>query len=134
DFTGTNQPYFQYTQLLEPGERSANKTWEWDVPETVEGFSFVVGVSAAGVDEGALNPAQHAEWKQVSVGESHVCALNMDGRAYCWGAGGSGRLGNGTTEDKLFPTAVAGDLVFKSISAGVSHTCGVTTDGDGYCW
>lgn len=134
DFTGTAQPYFQYSQILKPGERSALKTWEWDVPETVEGFSFVVGVSAAVQDEDEVTPAPHSKWKQVSVGDQHVCALDMDGRAYCWGNGASGRLGNGSVEDQLHPVAVAGDHVFESISAGVSHTCGVTTDGDGYCW
>lgn len=57
----------------------------------------------------------------------------------CWGAGSSGRLGNGTTENKLVPTPVdvTGALAGKqlaAISVGIGHVCAVDTAGQGYCW
>lgn len=38
----------------------------------------------------------------------HTCALRPDGKAYCWGANGSGQLGDGTRTRRLAPVAVAG--------------------------
>ena len=64
----------------------------------------------------------------IEAGYSHTCGTSEGGKAYCWGRGGSGGLGN------LEPTAVAGDLVFSSISGGDYHTCGISEGGKAYCW
>ncbi len=45
-FTGVNQPYFEYNTILERGETSASKTWQWSVPPTVATFEFSVLVNA----------------------------------------------------------------------------------------
>jgi hypothetical protein len=45
-FTGTNQPYFQYDELLATGTTSAAKTWQWAVPPSVTTFEFEVYVMA----------------------------------------------------------------------------------------
>jgi alpha-tubulin suppressor-like RCC1 family protein len=70
----------------------------------------------------------------VSAGETHTCGVTTSGRAYCWGNGAHGRLGNGATDNQLEPAAVSGNLTFASISAAQNHTCGITTEGDAYCW
>ncbi|MDH3479917.1 MAG: Ig-like domain-containing protein [Gemmatimonadota bacterium] len=44
-FTGTNQPYFQYDELLATGATSAAKTWEWAVQPSVTTFDFEVYVT-----------------------------------------------------------------------------------------
>lgn len=74
---------------------------------------------------------------QVVAGAEHTCAL-ADGRPYCWGENSDGQLGDGTTTDRLVPTAVktSGVLAGKeitSITAGFSHTC-VLADARPYCW
>jgi len=74
------------------------------------------------------------EFASLSAGQSHNCALTPDGRAYCWGAGGSGRLGTGSLADSPTPSLVAGGLNFVSVSAGGNHSCAVATDGLLYCW
>lgn len=72
---------------------------------------------------------------EISVGSDHTCALTATGKAYCWGANGSGQLGTGTAAtQELAPAEVAGGLAFQTLSAGASFTCGVTTDSKGYCW
>lgn len=74
----------------------------------------------------------------LEVGAYNTCGISDDGSgtAYCWGYGGDGSLGNGTTADALTPTTVVGGLTFTSISAPTfTHTCGtVTGDTTAYCW
>jgi hypothetical protein len=45
-FTGSNQPYHQYDEILATGEVSQAKTWTWDVDPTVVTFEFTVYVWA----------------------------------------------------------------------------------------
>jgi len=71
----------------------------------------------------------------ISAGGSVACSVTKAGGAYCWGFGGSGQLGDGTTTYSVAaPVAVAGQLVFNSVSAGDRSTCGITTSGGAYCW
>ena len=77
----------------------------------------------------------------ISAGLSHACALNLSGRAYCWGADDMGQLGDRRPGGPLNPVnsttpipIIDSTLVFRSISAGDRHTCGVTTSGSAYCW
>jgi alpha-tubulin suppressor-like RCC1 family protein len=79
-------------------------------------------------------PAPALSFSQLSAGSAHTCGLTTDNLAYCWGYGGTGALGNGTTTSHSSPTAVAGGLVFRQVSAGSGHTCGVSTDNRVYCW
>ncbi len=46
-FTGSDQPFFFYDQILQPLQVSAPRTWLWTVPSTVNTFSFEVLVDAA---------------------------------------------------------------------------------------
>ena len=71
---------------------------------------------------------------QIDAGESHTCALQASGVAYCWGRNVNGQLGDGTTTDRYAPVAVTGGLTFKSIGTGYQHTCGLTVAGKAYCW
>ena len=70
----------------------------------------------------------------LSVGADHTCGVTYEGRAYCWGSGSRGRLGNGGVEDSSRPVEVAGNLTFRMISAGGGHTCGIATSEEVYCW
>src|SRR5580692_9449258 len=79
---------------------------------------------------------------QLDAGAATACALDSGGLAYCWGAGGSGQLGNGTTTGSQ-STAVAvtttGVLSGKTLTqitannAG-SHECALDSAGSAYCW
>lgn len=70
----------------------------------------------------------------LSAGRGHACSIGSGGQAYCWGQGSFGQLGNGSTSNRLAPTAVSDGLTFAAIEAGDFHTCGVTTVGQAYCW
>jgi serine/threonine protein kinase/alpha-tubulin suppressor-like RCC1 family protein len=69
----------------------------------------------------------------IAAGASFTCALSAAGRASCWGANGTGQLGDGSSFDRTSPVSVVSGT-FTSIAAGNSHTCALTADGDAYCW
>jgi len=48
------------------------------------------------------------EWQGLAVGDGHLCAVEDDGIAYCWGSGGSGQLGDGASSDSDVPVPVQG--------------------------
>lgn len=67
------------------------------------------------------------------------CAVDSDGKAYCWGNGAIGQLGNSGTSNTSVPVAVttSGVLNGKTITtldSTLSHDCAITTDGHLYCW
>ncbi len=77
--------------------------------------------------------------RQVVAGAFHTCALSTTGRVSCWGANGSGQLGDGTTTNRTAPAAVldaAGDELTNvtHLSAGSFHTCAVLGTGRIACW
>lgn len=71
---------------------------------------------------------------QLDAGRDHSCAVGTDHRAYCWGSGRSGQVGDGRTVLRFAPRAVAGGLSFDRVSADWAHTCGETTGNRAYCW
>jgi alpha-tubulin suppressor-like RCC1 family protein len=73
-------------------------------------------------------------YKWLDAGQFHTCAVTTEGRAFCWGNGRAGQLGNGHTYLSFWPRRAGGGLFFRNITAGASHSCGVGTDGRAYCW
>jgi hypothetical protein len=45
-FTGSNQPYFEYSVTLQPNQESPGMLWQWSVPPTATTFAFQVLVDA----------------------------------------------------------------------------------------
>lgn len=72
-------------------------------------------------------------FRDVATALDHTCALTLDGRAYCWGAGFAGQLGDGSTAARTQPAPVAGNLRFRGLSALGQHTCALADSG-AYCW
>ncbi len=77
----------------------------------------------------------------IAAGEHHACALQYDGDLVCWGANGSGQLGDGGTADAPRPRRVravgsaAEDLTrVAAVAAGRAHTCAVLADASIACW
>jgi alpha-tubulin suppressor-like RCC1 family protein len=67
---------------------------------------------------------------------AHTCAQGSNGQAYCWGGNFSGQLGDGTTTDRLTPTAVSAPagVTLSGLTAGQSYTCALGSNGQAYCW
>jgi hypothetical protein len=76
---------------------------------------------------------------ELETGSTFACALDSAGLAYCWGANGTGQLGNNSTTSSDVPVAVvaSGVLAGKTltqITAGNGFTCALDTAGKAYCW
>ena len=72
---------------------------------------------------------------KIVSGDSHACALDISGFAYCWGNNGKGQVGNDSSSYVVpIPVQVSGGIRFSSISAGYISTCGLSFDGVAYCW
>jgi alpha-tubulin suppressor-like RCC1 family protein len=89
-----------------------------------------------------LDDVGTGDWRSVSTGRDHTCAIDGDGRAWCWGSNESFQLGVAQPgficADSIpcspFPVPVATGRTFLSISAGRAHTCGIATDSVPFCW
>jgi alpha-tubulin suppressor-like RCC1 family protein len=75
---------------------------------------------------------------EITTGGTSTCALGSAGAAYCWGAGGSGQLGNGSTtaiqNTAVAVTATSTGMPLTEITAGTSFACAVDVTGAAYCW
>jgi alpha-tubulin suppressor-like RCC1 family protein len=75
------------------------------------------------------------DWCQVSAGRIHSLGVRQNGTAWAWGAGGSGRLGDGTTVNKSSPVSVVGGFTdWCQVSAGQFHSLGVRQNGTAWGW
>jgi alpha-tubulin suppressor-like RCC1 family protein len=74
------------------------------------------------------------QFRQLDTGFSHACGVTTGNRAFCWGNGRNGEIGNGKTYLSFWPRAVAGGLFFERVTAGDAFTCAETTGNRAYCW
>ena len=87
-------------------------------------------VVACGSDNGPGSGAGNAA---LALGDRHACRAVESG-TYCWGMGGDGQLGIGTTPEISSPVRVPDAPEFISLTAGSLHTCGLASDGMAWCW
>lgn len=77
-------------------------------------------------------------FKQVTAGIRHTCAIDANQDAWCWGDNYNGELGLDTFDPTHIgspqPRMVFGGLKFLSIRAALTATCGLTTSHQVYCW
>lgn len=94
-----------------------------------------VRVDAQGIDaSGTLTIEGSVTWIDIAPGAYAACGLDADGKAYCWGDGSRGELGNGTFSTSSVPVPVDAPLPFVDIAQTRSHVCGLTAAGEGFCW
>ena len=110
--------------------------------ELGDGSSFRPGLPGQTVPtEVVIN----STFRQIDAGHQRTCGVApTTGRAYCWGRGELGQLGNGNMQHHSLPqllTLQPGNqhrsdlLTFRTISAqGESHTCGLIGDDYPFCW
>ena len=77
-----------------------------------------------------------AKVSQVACGETHTIFLTADGEVLACGAGESGRLGVGSSENATIPTSLSAliDETVIAVAAGVNHSACLTADGRVLTW
>ncbi|MDQ6830439.1 MAG: hypothetical protein M3081_16390 [Gemmatimonadota bacterium] len=75
------------------------------------------------------------EFRVISAGETHTCAISLRNEAWCWGEGTFGQRGDNTTKkEQTIPKLVSATMLFRTITAGIFHTCALTPAGKAFCW
>jgi len=110
---------------------TAGALWCWGVNNSGQLGSG--GTTMSTVPQRAIVPVGMT-FNQISAGASHACALATTGEVLCWGYNNQGRLGDGTTTNRLIPTPVNSIKTFVRVQAGRFHSCAIDTDDQLHCW
>ena len=79
----------------------------------------------------------------ITASNYHTCALLDDATVKCWGGGGSGQLGQGSTANlgdqagemaALAPVNLGAGRTATAVTAGTDHTCARLDDATVKCW
>jgi alpha-tubulin suppressor-like RCC1 family protein len=94
--------------------------------------------AGAGAEQ-ASEPGLAAGW--LDAGGAHTCAVLSAGSVRCWGYGGDGELGLGSTADvgvsdtpALVPAVNLDGHTARAVATGDDHTCAILDDGSVRCW
>ena len=71
---------------------------------------------------------------QVASGNAFTCYVLVDSSVKCFGANGSGQVGDGTTTTRATPVEASGLRGVRSIDAGDAFACALMIDGTVKCW
>jgi alpha-tubulin suppressor-like RCC1 family protein len=79
----------------------------------------------------------------IAAGYNHTCAVRVDNAVLCWGANGSGQLGDGTTLPigRSLPREISAVQQMVQVSTGFSSfpqsagfSCSLATTKEAWCW
>jgi alpha-tubulin suppressor-like RCC1 family protein len=72
---------------------------------------------------------------QISAGESHVAAIDKNGRVWTWGLNSSGQLGDNSYTSQRTPISVLGTAkTFCKVGGGSGHTVAIDKNGLVWAW
>jgi alpha-tubulin suppressor-like RCC1 family protein len=98
---------------------------------------------SARVDADGAELFEPLNGRTIGVGDAHTCAATLFDTVWCWGANGSGQLGDGSTTDSALPVQAGPDSALKdkyplAVAAGRAHTCVLALteylETALYCW
>ena len=73
-------------------------------------------------------------FNSLAISNATVCGTTTDAKAYCWGDGSKGALGNGNTSNYFVPTQVQTDKKLIQISGKMDSFFGLDELGSLYYW
>ena len=122
---------YSFSQLS-PGDYTVSVSGQPGSCQDDGGFARQATVTEDGVATADVTLNCSRTWIAVAAGRAS-CGIRSTGRAYCWGRGGSGALGNGFSGDVPNPSAVASTSSFTQIEPYFDSACGLTGSG-AFCW
>ena len=105
---------------------------------------FVLGpTNLAGEENGYVRPTGY--FRHLAVGQKHSCAIDTEGKLYCWGDGTYGAVGRRSDDSGSRPRRVLlfaqtqpgydlRDAHFTNVACGEKHSCAVTSEGFVACF
>lgn len=109
------------------GIKTDGTLWGWGSAET-----FTLGTGDTKNSAIPVKISNDTDWKQVSVGSSHVLALKNDGSLWGWGYAGHGQLLNDEINVKL-PTRIGTDT-WEAVYAIDNASYALKADGSLWAW
>ncbi|MDW8191229.1 MAG: Ig-like domain-containing protein, partial [Pseudobdellovibrionaceae bacterium] len=120
--------------------RENHSVWCWG-----EGSSGFIGNGAL---SNSLVPAKVSFSSDIKISKlakggnhSHNCAISDQKKLYCWGAGESGKIGNGTTVNQSSPVEISSLTQVEAVAVGANNTCALVNNDNNptnghqlYCW
>jgi hypothetical protein len=89
----------------------------------------------ASASEQPVRVAGDLSFRTLSVGGSVSCALDGEGRAWCWGRNaGDGEEGCNLGVCSFVPVPFQPERRFAMLRVGEDAVCAITTEGAGHCW
>jgi alpha-tubulin suppressor-like RCC1 family protein len=75
----------------------------------------------------------------VAAADTHACLVTTSGDVWCWGAGATGQLGNGSETAREYAVPVALDSMttltgMAHVTVGLEFSCARATGQSAYCW
>lgn len=99
-------------------------------------YGFSSGTLSCSNCQAVTDECYHA-FQTLKAGAGHMCALDFNGHAWCWGFNYFGQIGDGTSgTDRTVPTAVImpEGVTFVQIAPGGAHTCALDNNQKIWCW
>jgi len=115
--------------VLEDGD-----VWCWGF--VLDGRGWEGGGDGAGSETPVQVALDQGVGAPVATGRATACAISADRGLSCWGDGGFGALGIGTTEDHEAPQPVTAlsEEELAVISVGDRSACALNQRGEAWCW
>lgn len=127
-FTGSGQPYFEYSEILEDGQTSSPRNWKWSLGATTTSFTFEVFV-----DGDVPNPSGWVEVTPEGVGipsdgstatltaqAKDVVGRDVAGRSYTWST---------PSGDVSLSAPTGSSIQVSSTTSGATATVTASSDG-----